>query len=508
MTQEMQKKWWVLIGVGLASLLVSVDFTIVNTCLANIQRELGATVGQLQWVMSGFGLSFCALLATSGRLADILGRRRVLYVSVILFALTSLGAGMAQSPFELILFRFFQGIAGAAVFPAGTALVVDAFPNHQHGRALGIYSSLLGTGLAMGPVFGGLISTYLTWRWIFFINAPVVIVSLLICLPVVKESKLGTKTVIDWWGLLFLSSGLSALVFFVTQGPSIGWFTPFNQLAIAVFLVCTICFVLVERRVASPIIPFDALANAGFVLGTLIFMSSVSFSWYVIFIVPLYLHNVLGYNTLYVSLLLLPMTVIVAIAPMYFGHVFDRRGPVGITLVIYLFALMGLSLMLFFNTATPIWLLFLAFFLFGVSWGGANGIGMPVAVSKLTDKSNTGVINGASLTILNILGVLALTIGGAVFRVAEAAKLGTLIRQLPVHLSDTQVGMVRALLSEPEKLHSLSQWFSQGTLAEIVQNFRVAFVEGFRYSIAFAWVSILLIFIAALWIMYRYFRKS
>src|SRR3989338_1905644 len=293
-----QRKWWVLIATGLSGILIAIDYSIVNTSLANIQRELQASVNQLQWIMTGFGITFCTFLVIMGRLGDLLGRRKLLYIGIIGFGLSSIAAGAATVPWQLIAARVFQGVFGATLFPCGMALTAAAFPADEQGRALGIYGSLLGSGLAFGPVLGGIITYFFSWRWIFFINVPVVLVSILLCFLFVAESRLDEKIKIDWWGLLLLTASLAMLVLAISQGLEWGGSSlPIISLFVG-SVILLIIFIVVENKTAMPLIPFHYMHNPRFFIGNLIFIASCSINWPVVFLVPLYLQNVLNYSSL------------------------------------------------------------------------------------------------------------------------------------------------------------------------------------------------------------------
>ena len=247
MTMTNTNKWWVLIGTGIAAIIVGIDFTVVNTSLANIQHDLNMGISQLQWIMAGFGITFCALLVAMGRLGDITGRRKILYFGIIGFGLALLGAGFSTTPHFLIAMRVLQGVCGAAIFPCGMAITANAFPQEEQGRALGIYGSIVGIGLAFGPVLGSIIVTLLNWRWIFFINIPVVIVSLLICFVNVQESKMSDHASVDWSGAGLVIIFLGALSFAINEGSNFGWFSPVIIIAMLIAIVGFIGLIFVEK---------------------------------------------------------------------------------------------------------------------------------------------------------------------------------------------------------------------------------------------------------------------
>jgi MFS family permease len=188
MAGESRKRWVALTGINILSFVVFIDFTIVNTILPGIQRELHASVDELQWVMNAFFLMLTVFMVTMGRLGDIYGRRRVFYTGVIVFTLASFLAGTANDPQFLIACRFAQGIAGAIVLTCAVGLVNHHFPEVEQGRALAVFMSVTGFGMAVGPVLGGLFLSTLSWRWAFYVNVPVVILGFAVAWRSVEET--------------------------------------------------------------------------------------------------------------------------------------------------------------------------------------------------------------------------------------------------------------------------------------------------------------------------------
>src|SRR3989338_6602478 len=174
-------KWIALLGLGLASFLTAIDFSIVNTALPAIQKELSASIAELQWMMNIYVLVVCTLLVTMGRLADLIGRRLMIYLGIIIFGVTSFICGTVNNPLYLIIGRGLQGIGSAIIIPCSLSIVREIFTDKEQGRALGIWTSLNGIGFALGPVLGGFFISFLSWRWVFFVNVPFVIISLILC---------------------------------------------------------------------------------------------------------------------------------------------------------------------------------------------------------------------------------------------------------------------------------------------------------------------------------------
>ena len=219
------RRWWVLVGVSMAGMLVALDFTIVNICLPTIQHDFLTSTNTLQWLVLGFGIPFASCLTAAGKLADRVGRRKVLYVSILVFILSSLGAGLSPIILILIIMRLFQGLSAAAIFPAGMAIVVHTFPENERVRAVSLFGSVMGIGLALGPILGGFILALLGWRWIFFINIPLALMAMFICtiLGRVQESKHPGSPPIDWVGMLSMIVSIGGICFLVSQAAILGW---------------------------------------------------------------------------------------------------------------------------------------------------------------------------------------------------------------------------------------------------------------------------------------------
>lgn len=419
------RKWWVLFATALSCVLVGIDYTIVNTCLPNIQREFHFSVNALQWLITGFGLTFSTLLIGMGRLGDLFGYRKILYIGIIGFTLSSLGAGLCTAGWQMIVMRLLQGFFGAMLFPASISLTSLAFPATEQGRALGLFGSLLGLGMAIGPVLGGVLTHYFSWRWIFFVNIPIALASLLLCMAFVKESATVQKVKMDWAGLVLLIVSLGALILAMSKGQEWGWLSPSMLGLWAITLISFMLFLLVENKTAMPLLPFSLMKNNYFWVGNLIFIVSVSFSWVVVFLVPLYLQNLRGYTALTTGLTLLFMTAMVAIMPAVAGQLLDKKGIVKMTRLQFIIALIAFLLLLTLSLAsTYLWIVLILIFA-GCAWGMGNGLGMPIALSGLKDPGNAGVLSGVTTTNLNIFAVIALSIATAIFRHGEAVALAT-----------------------------------------------------------------------------------
>src|SRR4051794_30227215 len=205
----MARKWWTLIAVSVATFMLLLDITVVNTALPSIQKDLSANFTDLQWVIDAYTLALAAVVLTAGSLADRLGRRGVFAAGLAIFALASLAAGLAPDATFLNVSRAVQGIGAAAMFSVSLALVAQEFSaGRERGAAMGVYGATIGMAVAVGPLVGGAITDGLGWRWVFFINVPIGLAAITVSFAKLRESRDPNATRVDWLGLASFSAAL------------------------------------------------------------------------------------------------------------------------------------------------------------------------------------------------------------------------------------------------------------------------------------------------------------
>ncbi|KPA93811.1 MFS transporter [Pseudomonas asplenii] len=420
---QQQRKWWALLGVSIASFLGCVDFTIVNTALPALQADLQASVDSLQWVINGFILALSSFMVLVGRLADLHGRRRVLFIGLSVFGLASLGAGLASDIDLLIAARILQGAACAVLYTASGAIVANTFDSTEQGKAFGILFGVNGVGLAVGPVLGGLITSAFGWQWIFLINVPFVLLSLGISGFSVSESRSQEEGArLDWFGAALLLIGLPSLVLVIVQGAAWGWSSPLTLGLIALAVLALAAFVAVEKRVAAPIIDLQLFANRRFVAGVVASFSLAVFYCVAFFVMPLYLALVRGESVQASGLLLLPTTLGVAVLSPVVGRLVDRKGPA-------LLIKAGLSLFLLsallqagFDRQTSLAYLLAAFVVMGLGWASILGPSTVLGISSVPQNVSS-VAMGSLMTLHNIGGGLGLALGVGIYHAFSGQPL-------------------------------------------------------------------------------------
>jgi EmrB/QacA subfamily drug resistance transporter len=289
-------KWWTLAAVCLGVFILLLDITIVNVALADIQGELGASLSDLQWVIDAYALSLAALLLTAGSLADLYGRRKVFVIGTALFMVGSIACGAAQDIYVLQLSRAFQGIGGAAMFATALALIASAFQGRDRGIAFGVFGATTGVAVAVGPVLGGVLTSGLSWRWIFFVNVPICLLAIAIAATRVRESHDPRAGRPDWFGFGTFSLALAGLVYGLIRAGQTQWDDPrviFCLVSAAVLLVVFVVSQLVQDH---PMFDLGLLRKPTFT-GGLIAAFGVSASVFsLLTYLVIYVQNVLGYS--------------------------------------------------------------------------------------------------------------------------------------------------------------------------------------------------------------------
>jgi MFS family permease len=296
-----------------AQFVLQLDFSIVNVALNTIQRELGMAPTELQWIVTGYALTFGSLLLAGGRLADLLGRRRMLAVGLAGFALASLGCGLARWPVMLIVARMAQGASAALASPAALSLLTTASPEGPaRNRALALWQAATAGGATTGIIAGGLLTQYLGWRAVFLVNPPL-IAAMLMLVPRLPASAAQGDGRIDFRGATQVTAAIAALIYGLTEGQQHGFSTPASVVALVAAVVLAAAFIYSERRVASPMIPPSLLRDPArrAAIAAMLLIGAVLAGY--VYFVSLYLQKVHDFTPVQTGLALLPATITVVL---------------------------------------------------------------------------------------------------------------------------------------------------------------------------------------------------
>jgi len=323
---EERRKWWTLAAVAFGLFMIMLDNTVVNVALPAIQEDLGADLSQLQWIVTGYALTFAALMLIGGKLADAYGRRLIFVAGIVVFTGASLWCGLADSGEMLIAARVVQGGGAALMNPATLSIIAATFPPKERGMAIGIWAGVSALALAIGPLVGGLLTEHLSWHWIFFVNVPVGAVAIAASYLLITESKDETHESLDLPGLATSALGLFALTYGLIEANGYGWTSPRIIGSFVVAAVSLASFIVIERRRRFPMLDLS-LFRSGTYAGANLAMLLVALSMFgVFFFVSLYMQNVLGYSAVQAGAAFLPMTLVIILVAPIAGKASDRFG--------------------------------------------------------------------------------------------------------------------------------------------------------------------------------------
>jgi EmrB/QacA subfamily drug resistance transporter len=414
MTPEMAdpRRWKALAVLGVAYLMVVLDVSIVNVALPSIQTDLKFSPEDLQWVVSGYALTFGGFLLLGGRMGDILGRRRLFMIGLGLFFVTSLWAGLANSPEMLIIARLAQGAAGAILSPSVFSIISVTFrEGAERNKALGILGGIAGSGAAIGVLLGGVLTSYVSWEWIFFVNLPISALALALVPRYVRESRAeGLAKHFDASGAVTVTGSLMFLVYGLTQSTNNGWgsFETIGSLVASAVLMAA--FLAIELRSRSPLVRLGIFrkrtltgANLiGFMLGTMIFG--------VFYMLSLYMQQVLGFSAMETGVGYLAIALTVVASAAISQALVTKVGvkPILTIGMVLLMAALGYFTQMSPNGSYTADLL-PGFFLMGIGMGFSF---VPISIAALAgvDGPEAGLASGLINTSQQIGGALGLAI--------------------------------------------------------------------------------------------------
>ncbi|GGF10320.1 MFS transporter [Williamsia phyllosphaerae] len=421
-TYSARRKWIILCTCCLSLLIVSMDATIVNVALPAIRRDLGASVSGLQWVIDIYTLVLASLLLLSGAMADRLGRRRIFQIGLVVFALGSLLCSLSTSVEMLIAARFVQAIGGSMLNPVAMSIITQVFTGRaERARAIGVWGAVVGISMALGPMVGGVLIDLLDWKAVFWINLPICAAAIILAAIFVPESRSATVRKLDplgqGLGILFMASLISGLI----EGPNLGWGDPRTLGIFALALIGLVGFIRHEGRHASPFIDLRFFRSVPFATATVI--GIVAFSAYggFLFLMSNYLQNVRGYSAVHTGLIYLPIAIGTLIFSPISGRLVGRYGTRPSLIASGLLLAVASVLLTTFTPTTPVWLLIIAFGLFGVGFGLVNAPITTSAVSGMP-RDRAGAASAVASTSRQLGVSLGVAISGSIAGAAVTAS--------------------------------------------------------------------------------------
>jgi EmrB/QacA subfamily drug resistance transporter len=458
-TKEYQQRWWTLIVIALSVLFVVLTSTTINVALPTLQRVLGTTMAQLQWIVNAFILALGALMLTMGSLGDRIGRARMLRFGILVFAGGSLAAAFVGSGELLILCRAVMGIGGAMILPATLAIITNVFPREERGRAIGIWAGLNSLGIALGPIIGGSIVDNIGWQWIFLVNLPVAAVALAAGWFLIPESRDANPKPLDIPGTILSTLALLGLVFGLIQGSNWGWTSPGIIISLVGFVILGVLFVFWERSQRHPMMDLSFFRNAHFSagVGAVSIMSLAMVG--ITFALSLYLQFVRGYTALDTGVRLLPLAFGIFLGAGSADRLVKRLGTTRVIVMGFIGTAIVGAVAAFWQIETAYWQIGLVLFGMGLFLGFIAAPSTTVVMGALPeDRAGMGsAMNTTSRTVAGSIGIAVLGSALANIYTSSFTQASATIQGIPPQIMKVAGDSVGAALTVAEKLPQASR---------------------------------------------------
>jgi EmrB/QacA subfamily drug resistance transporter len=474
---------WVLAAAIIASGMAFIDMSVVNVALPVLQRSIGASFAQAQWVIEAYTLLLSALTLVGGAAGDIYGRRRVFSLGILIFALASAGCGFAGNAPMLIAGRVLQGIGGALMVPGSLALLAAHFPPQHRGKAVGLWSASTGVMVALAPALGGWIVHASSWRWVFLINLPLAAVALLILGARVPESRSRHGRKLDLRGAALATGGLGGITFGLIEAGRHSFLDPWVGAPILFGVLALALFISLEALSEQPMIPLGLFRRpvfAGIQAYTFLLWAAIQGA---LFFVPFRLMQVQGFGPLEAGTALLPFVIVASTLSRWAGGMVDRLGARGPLVAGSLVTALGILLLTLPDATTSYYMGFLPALL--VMGAGMGLCAAPVTVVALNaaGPEHVGIASAVNNMVARVGGLIAI----AVFGLVLAARFD---RSLDRSLEDLALPgpAVAALMPERAKLAGaeLPPGLSAEERDALHRSIEQAFVDGYRWAMALA----------------------
>lgn len=486
-------KWWIFLAMSIAALMSNLELTAMNLTLAAISRNLHLSLHSMQWIINAFLLFYASLMVTGGKLADLFGRRYIFFIGMIVFIAASLFGGFAQNTWEIIVSRIFQGIGSAIGVSLTTGIIYTAFPEQQRNMALGLLTGVVGFSLALGPTLGGFLTQYLSWRWIFWINAPLGLISILLAMFFTPPNNIPTKKIqIDFLGILLLTGALFLLIFTLNQ---MGHWQGTTTLGFLLFsLLLFVIFYRWEKKFAEPLISIDILHNKLFLLGCIVRLLMMYILYVPLFIISLFMQNILNYSPSQSGLLFLWMTLTIGLLSPFGGWLMHHIGTRLALLIAIPLAILVFYLLAQLNTQSTAADLAQLLFLAGIVYSIFSPAILRASMLTIPDEK-ASVASGMFYTMSVTGGALSIALASSIMSRQGRNQLLNLTKANHIYLNRGQANVVMQTIYSSHSGQNRHLHFINFKILSLAQQaFVHAYAQIMLLGMTFAIVSLAIIY--------------
>jgi len=472
-------------AMGLGILAVAMDITAINVAIPAIQKSFNTDVETIQWLVNGYILSFGVLMVTFGRLADIYGRKKIFYLGLLIFGLSSLAGALSTSAAMIIAARVLQGVGGAMIWPCVIGILYSSVSEDNKSLAGGLMLTVAGFGNAAGPLIGGVLTEYASWRWVLFVNVPVCIIAGLITyLEVDKQEIKDGKSDIDYSGIITISVSLVALLYALTVSPSWGWTSYKTISLLAAFVVFMILFLIVESRKDDGLIPKDVLRNFQFIIVGAVMFTFVPGFFAILLYVTQYLEKFRNYDPVQAGAVLVPMLAVFSLTSAFSNRIYNRIGPRLSIFIGMALTTLGVLCVVFLGFGSSVYGLIPGYLIAGVGLGFAVPSITTAGISAV--KESRGSLAGGILYMFQLVGgAFGLAVATTIFTDFAENDLLKSLSDSNLHLSKPDLAEITDFIIGSGSSQKILESLGQQDFSTVYRHMKHAYVTGVSGGLIF-----------------------